>query len=104
MRIKTFLIATLIIGAMIFLFRQNIAPVVAHSASPATLTATAAAAQGISPQAFHNAQITNFNPFSLLFGRNVMPGATHSAFPATLTATAAAPDYPSDGSNPDHRL
>jgi hypothetical protein len=39
-----------------------------------------------------------------LFGRNVLPGAIHSAFPAALTATAATPDYPSDGSNPDHRI
>jgi len=42
MRLKTFLIETHIIGAIEFPFRQNLAPVVAHSASPATLTATAA--------------------------------------------------------------
>jgi len=104
MRIKTFLIATLIIGAMTFPFRHNAMPVITHSASPATLTAAAAAAQGINPQAFHNAQITNFNPFSLLFGQNVMPGATHSALSNTLTATAAVPDFPSDGSNHDKRI
>jgi len=104
MRIKTFLIATLIIGAMTFPFRHNVMPVVAHSASPAASTATAAAAQDINPLASYDAQITNFNPFSLLFGQNVMPDATHSAFPAALTATAAVPDYPSDGSNPDRRI
>jgi hypothetical protein len=88
MRIKTFLIAALIIGAMTFPFMHNVMPVVAHSASPAALTATAAAAQGINPQASYGVQIMDFNPYSLLFGRNVLPGATHSAFPAALTATA----------------
>jgi len=98
MRIKTFLIATLIIGAMTFPFRHNAMPVFTHSASPATLTATAAAAQGINPLASYDFVITDFNPYSLLYGRNVLPGATHSAFPATLTAAAAVPDFPVDGS------
>src|SRR5262245_22196773 len=78
MRIKTFLIATLIIGAMTFPFRRNAMPVITHSASPATLTATAAAAQDINPLASYDFGITDFNPYSLLFGRNVLPGATHS--------------------------
>src|SRR5918996_3429931 len=90
MRLKTFLIATLIIGAMTFPFRHNVMPVIAYSASPATSTATAAAAQDINPLASYDARITDFNPYNLLFGWNVLPGATHSAFPATLTATAAA--------------
>ena len=104
MRIKTFLIATLIIGAMTFPFMHNVMPVAAHSAPPAALTATAAAAHGIDPQASHDFRITDFNPFSLLFGHNAMPVFTRSASSATLTTAAAVPDYPSDGSNPDHRI
>jgi hypothetical protein len=98
MRMKTFFIAALIIGAMAFPFRHNAMPVTTNSASPATLTVTADAAQDINPRASYDAPIMDFNPFSLLFGRNVLPGATHSAFPATLTATAAMPDFPGDGS------
>src|SRR5215471_7175474 len=106
MRMKTFLIAALIIGAMAFPFRHNAMPVITHSASPATPTATATAAQGINPRASYDVRIPDFNPFSLLFGRNVLPGLTHSAFPATLTATAAVLDFPSDGSGggPDARV
>jgi len=75
---------------MTFPFMHNVMPVIAHSASPAASTATAAAAQDINP-------LASYDPYNLLFGRNVLPGATHSAFPATFTAAAAVPDFPVDG-------
>jgi len=77
---------------------------ITHSASPAALTATSAAARGINPLASYDFGITDSNPFSLLSGHNAMPVFTRSALSATLTATAAVPDYPSDGSNPDRRI
>jgi Ricin-type beta-trefoil lectin domain-like len=67
MRLKAFLIAALIIGAMAFPFGRNVMPVVTNSALPATLTAAGAAAQTTAnPPTSYDVRLEGYYGYNLL--------------------------------------